>query len=279
MKKSTPRRDAPVSLRTAAYARFSSDLQRDTSIDDQVRECREYAERHGWNWQPKHVYSDSAISAASLEGRNGLKALLEAAALQPRPFDVVLVDDSSRIARDLPDALRVLQVLRFAGVRVLYLSQGIDSANEQAETLIAVHGLVDSLYLREMAAKIKRGLRGQLERGFATGSVTFGYQTVAVPDPTRPGEKIGCRIEINEAEAVVVRQVFEWYAQGLTLPTILTKLKEGGYLAPRGGVWKRGALVRLLRNERYRGQQIWGQKAFGAPTGFSIAGDAHRAAE
>jgi DNA invertase Pin-like site-specific DNA recombinase len=85
---------------------------------------------------------------------------LAAAAQRPRPFEALLVDDSSRVARDLADAVRILQQLKFFGVRVLYLSQGIDSANEQAETLVAVHGMVDGLYLREVAAKVKRGLRG-----------------------------------------------------------------------------------------------------------------------
>ena len=100
---------------------------------------------------------DAAISGGSLDGRAGLQSLLTAAAATPRPFDVLLVDDSSRVARDLADALRVLERLKFAGVRVVYISQSIDSASEQAETLVAVHGLVDGLYLGEMAQKIRRG--------------------------------------------------------------------------------------------------------------------------
>ena len=71
--------------------------------------------------------------------------------------------------------------LKFRGVRVIYVSQGIDSASEQADSLIAMHGLVDSLYLKEMATKIKRGLAGQLERGFVTGGKTYGYRTKGVP--------------------------------------------------------------------------------------------------
>jgi DNA invertase Pin-like site-specific DNA recombinase len=260
-----PQRDVVgVRMRTACYARFSSDLQRDTSINDQVRECREYATRQGWDWQDSQLYADKAISGASLEGRAGLQALQAAALTNPRPFDVLLVDDSSRVARDLADALRVLQALKFAGVRVIYISQNIDSTSEQAETLIAVHGLVDSLYLKEMAAKIRRGLRGQAERGYATGSVTYGYRTVPVPDPHRAGEFLGRHIEIDPTEASTIRDVFEWYAAGITLPEILRRLKSGRYPTSRGpsagGVWKRGAVLRLLSNERYTGKQIWGQR-------------------
>src|SRR5688572_20337850 len=115
-----------IPMRTAAYARFSRDLQRDTSLEDQIRVCREYAGRQGWTWQDDHIYTDAAISGSSLDGRAGLQAALKAARSDPHPFDVLLVDDSSRVARDLPDALRVLQCLKFEGIRVLYISQNID---------------------------------------------------------------------------------------------------------------------------------------------------------
>jgi site-specific DNA recombinase len=89
-----------------------------------------------------------------------VQRLLAAAARQPKPFDLLLVDDSSRIARDIADAIRVMQQLKFLGIRVIYISQGIDSDSEQADALVAVHGLIDSLYLKELAKKIKRGLAG-----------------------------------------------------------------------------------------------------------------------
>jgi DNA invertase Pin-like site-specific DNA recombinase len=246
-------------MRTAVYARFSSDLQRETSLEDQIRVCQEYTDRHGWNWQSEHVYTDAAISGASIEGRPGLAALLTAAAQIPRPFDVLLVDDSSRVARDLADALRVVQHLTFAGVRVVYISQGVDSASEQHETLIAVHGLVDGLYLKEMAAKIKRGLKGQLARGFATGSRTFGYRSVLVPDAQRPNEAVGFRLEIDQGEAAAIRDIYTWYADGAVITDIITRLVRSGHPAPRGGSWRVGALRRLLRNPKYTGQLVWGR--------------------
>ena len=118
-------------MRTAAYARFSSDLQRDTSLEDQLRTCRSTRGKHGWTWQPAHIYTDAAISGSSIEGRAGLQAALKAAASEPRPFDVLLVDDSSRVARDLADALRVVQGLRFAGVRAIYISQGTRASRQK----------------------------------------------------------------------------------------------------------------------------------------------------
>jgi DNA invertase Pin-like site-specific DNA recombinase len=246
-------------MRTAAYARFSSDLQRQTSLDDQIRTCREWAARHGWSWQDHHVYTDAAISGVSIEGRAGLQALLTAAYADDCPFDVILVDDSSRVSRDLADALRIIQRLKFAGIRVIYITQGIDSASEAAETLIAVHGIVDSLYLREMAAKIKRGLKGQLSRGFATGGRTYGYGTEPVADPHRPGETLGWRVAIEPAEAAAIQTICAWYADGVSVPQIITRLTEGSFPPPRGGSWRVGAIQRILRNPKYRGQLVWGR--------------------
>jgi DNA invertase Pin-like site-specific DNA recombinase len=254
-------------MRVAVYARFSSDLQRATSINDQIDAAKAYARASGWMVLEDHVYTDAALSGSSLD-RPGIRALMVAAARRPRQFDVLLVDDSSRISRDLADAIRLLQELRFHGVRVIYISQNIDSAHEQAETLIAVHGVVDSLYLREMAKKIKRGLAGQLERGFATGSITFGYRTVPVPDPSGKTDVngypvlIGKRVEIVPEEARTVVLIFEWYAAGLGSRRIVQRLNREGHRGPRGGRWKEGAVKRVLANEKYRGMLIWGKKTF-----------------
>jgi site-specific DNA recombinase len=252
-------------MRCAVYARFSSDLQRDTSIDDQVNVCRRYAEAHGWSVVAQHA--DAAISGASLD-RPGIQALLSTAAQQPCPFDVLLVDDSSRIARDLADAVRFMQRLRFYGVRVIYISQNIDSDHDQAETLIAVHGVVDSLYIRELSKKTKRGLAGQLERGYATGSITYGYRTVAIPDQTGKRDAhghptiLGKRVEIEPDEARVIVQIYQWFADGLGVRRIVQRLNRTRIPGPRGQSWKAGAVRRLLANEKYTGKLIWGRGRF-----------------
>src|SRR4051794_32404732 len=100
-----------ATMRAAIYSRFSSDLQRATSIDDQVAVARAFAAGQGWSIADGHIYTDAAISGSSME-RPGIIALLAAAAVRPLPFSVVLVDDSSRVARDLADAVRFMQQLK-----------------------------------------------------------------------------------------------------------------------------------------------------------------------
>ena len=254
-------------MRCACYARYSSDLQRETSIDDQLAVARRYADQQGWTVLDEHVYRDEGVSGISLDGRAGIQALLAAAESKSRPFDVLLVDDSSRVARDLRDALHVMRVLKFAGIRTIYLSQQIDSANEQAETLLTIHGLVDGLYLQEMSKKIKRGLAGQLQRGFHTGSKTYGYRTEPVADPSGKSDSggvavVGWRLVVDTEAARTIRQIFESYTEGVSLPAIADQLTQAGVPAPRGTRWNKNALSRILTNERYLGKQIWGQHTF-----------------
>jgi len=106
-------------IRCAVYARYSTDKQNPLSIADQVRKCREFAERKGWEFLDTHIYSDEAISGASDE-RTGLQLLLRAATSNAHPFDAVLVDDTSRLSRKLADSLRIFEQLRFSGVRLIF---------------------------------------------------------------------------------------------------------------------------------------------------------------
>ena len=83
-------------MRVACYARYSSDLQRETSIEDQLAVAKRYAEEQGWTVLEDHIYTDAAASGASIQGRAGVQRLLSSAEKHPKSFDVLLVDDSSR---------------------------------------------------------------------------------------------------------------------------------------------------------------------------------------
>jgi DNA invertase Pin-like site-specific DNA recombinase len=247
-------------MRCAIYARYSSDLQRATSIEDQIRVATEYAAARGWTVLAAHIYSDAGISGASIDGRPGMQALLRAVAERPAPFDVLLADDTSRVSRDPADAHRILQRLTFHGVRLIYIAQSIDSASDQAEVLVGVHGIVDSLYRRELTAKSRRGVIGQLERGYSTGARTYGYRSVPVLDLTGRRDPatgqtalLGKRLEIDEAKAAIVRRVFEDYAAGTGVGAILWRLHRDGVPNPTGGrQWAESTLRRMLGNERVR---------------------------
>ena len=247
-----------MNLRCACYARFSSDRQSPTSISDQIRKCREHASRQGWNVLEQHIYIDEAVSGAALE-RSGLKKLLLAATSAGHPFDCILIDDSSRLTRKLADALNLYERLTFAGIRVVAVSQGVDTDDPQAELLIGVHGLIDTVYWRELAQKTHRGMQGRALEGLATGGRCFGYRTVRAEDGS-------ARLEVKPEDAEIIRRIFEMYGGGLSLKRIAWQLNREGVRSPqpqKGRVsrsWCTSSTRTILTNERYLGKLVWNKK-------------------
>jgi DNA invertase Pin-like site-specific DNA recombinase len=92
-------------LRCAAYARYSSDRQSPASIQDQLRKCREFAEQKNWIFLDEHIYTDEAISGAGSD-RPAFQRLIQVATVRSLPFDVLLVDDTSRIGRNIAETAR-----------------------------------------------------------------------------------------------------------------------------------------------------------------------------
>src|SRR5258708_14511035 len=154
--------------------------------------------------------------------REGLQMLLAAAAAPERAFDCILIDDTSRLTRKLADALNLYEKLTFAGVRLVAVSQGVDSDSSQAELLIGVHGLIDAVYWRELAQKTHRGMQGLALRGSHTGGRCFGYRSIKSDDGS-------ARLEVKEAEAEIIRRIFRLYAEsGYSLKKIAHLLNAEG---------------------------------------------------
>ena len=244
----------------AIYGRISTEKQNPLSPDDQIRKCREYAQARGLQVLDAHIYRDEGLSGTGVD-RPGLARLLDAALSPARPFDAILVDDTSRLSRSTQDALSIFARLNFAGVQLVAVSQGIDSTEDQAEVLVTVHGMVDSLYVRELAKKTHRGLESKMLRGLHAGGRCFGYSNEKT--------EAGVRLVVNEAEAQTVRRIFELSGNGHSLRNIARTLNGQGVAAPRprrgrqaGGGWCPTAIREMLRNERYVGRIVWNKHRF-----------------
>ena len=244
----------------AVYARYSSENQRPESIDDQISECRKLAKQRSIVISDDHVYSDQAQSGARSD-RPALAALMAAA--QQDEFDVVFVDDLSRLARDNHLMLSIIAELSFAGIRVISVADGLDSDDEESTLAIQVRGIFNELQLRDLKKKTLRGQIGQKERGFFVGEKTFGYRSVPVGE-TRMDKKgrprpEGYRMEIEPAQAAIVLRIFTSYADGQSLTQIVKTLNEesvpGSIRAAKG--WSPATISRILDNEKYAGRWIW----------------------
>lgn len=237
-------------MRTAAYARFSSDMQRQASIEDQLRNVRKYCERASWS--DPVVYTDAATSG-SRNDRRGYQELLRAA--ERREFEVILVDDLSRLSRDELETKRAIKMLRFWGIRLIGVSDGIDTDRKGHKLEVGLRGLMGELYLDDLADKTHRGLMGRALQGFSAGGMPYGYRSV--PDVH------GFRREIDQGQAKVVLRIFERFAAGNNPRTIADELNAERIPSPRGSSWcvsgiygdRRG--VGILANTIYIGRWVW----------------------
>ena len=239
--------------RVALYARYSSDNQRAASIEDQMRICREQAKRE--KWKIVGTYKDAGISGASMILRPGIQALLQDA--QAGQFDIVMAEALDRISRDQADVATFYKHLKFAGVPIVTLSEG-----EISELHVGLKGTMNALFLKDLAAKTHRGIRGRVEDGKSGGGLCFGYNVVKQLDAR--GDPIRGDREINEVEASVVRRIFREFAAGIGPRTIARTLNAAGVPGPGGKLWSdttiRGHVKRgtgLVNNELYIGRLIW----------------------
>lgn len=235
-------------MSTALYARFSSDEQRDASIDDQIRECCALAQRLGW--AVPDIYADAAISGTRRDRPNYQRLLAD---IQRGAVTHLVLWDLKRLSRaeDLP---QVLAQLRFARVHIV-TCDGFDSTQEGSDLRGWLDALIGNRYLHDLAKATHRGLMGQALKGYSTGGLAYGYKPVAGAD--------GNTRVIDPDQAAVVHEIFRRYAAGEGIPAICGDLNRRAVPPPRGTSWGLSAIypdergVGILSNPLYIGRQIW----------------------
>lgn len=226
--------------RVAIYARFSSQLQKDSSIEDQVRICTERAAREGW--QVTEVFSDYAISGA-VRDRPGLNALIDHVAAGKA--DMVLAEAIDRISRDQEDLAAIHKRIAFHGARILTLSEGAVD-----ELQIGFKGTMASLFRKDLAEKIRRGQSGRVAAGRVPGNIVYGYRKVKRLDARGEPER-GLR-EIDTRQAEVIRRIYREYLDGESPLAIARRLNAEGIPSPSGRKWN----VSAINGDSVRGNGV-----------------------
>ena len=244
-------------LRAVIYARFSTDMQRDASIDDQIRTCRDYAKRQGL--EVVEVFSDKATSGASLM-RSGIQNLLRSASAGQ--CDVVISEALDRLSRNQADIASIYQKLEFQSVMIETVSEGSVS-----EMHIGLKGTMNSLFIKDLAAKTHRGLKGRALAGKSAGGKAYGYKNVIKLSPN--GEAIRGERTIDAQEAKVVRRIFSDYASGISPKKIAEALNSDRIPGPQGRGWGASTLhgnrergTGILNNKLYIGHQVWNRLSY-----------------
>jgi site-specific DNA recombinase len=238
--------------RVVIYARYSSDQQRDASIEDQIRMCRARIEREGWTFL--QTYADHAISGA-IRLRPGYQKLLGDA--RAGAFDVVIAEALDRLSRDQEDTAALYKQLSFSDVKLITLTEG-----EISELQVGFKGTMNSLFLKDLAQKTRRGLEGRVRQGKSGGGIAYGYDVVTEHDSR--GEPIRGGRKINEDQAAIVRRILTDYANGAAPRAIAIKLNREGMPGPAGAEWGPSTIngnatrgTGILNNELYIGRLVW----------------------
>ena len=244
-------------MRAVIYARYSSDQQRASSIDDQIRLCKERIAREGWTLV--QVYRDAAFSGATTL-RPGYQAMMEGA--RETEFDIVVAEALDRLSRDQEDIAALFKRLQFANVKLLTLGEG-----DIGVLHIGLKGTMNALFLKDLADKTRRGLRGRVEAGKSGGGCAYGYDVMRRYDAN--GALVRGNRPINPEEAATVREIFSRYVAGEAPRRIAFDLNVRRIAAPRGGAWSastlngnRGRGTGVLNNEMYVGRLVWNRLTY-----------------
>ena len=232
-------------IRAAIYARFSSDLQNEKSIDDQIALCRDVCAREGM--AVISTFEDRAISGTGAINRPGFQALMRAA--EAKLFDVIVAEDMDRLFRDQADYHNARKQLDFIGISIHTASGRVGRLDG------SLRALMGEMFVENLVIHTRRGLEGVIRDGRHAGGRAYGFRPVA----GKPGE-----LQIVEAEAEVIRQIYTDYIAGKTPRQIAIELNQRGIQPPRGTRWSASSINGnygrgggLLMNDLYNGRIVW----------------------
>ena len=227
-----------LTMTAVIYARYSSDNQREESIEGQIRECTAYAEKNGITIV-KH-YIDRAISAKT-DNRPEFQQMIKDS--EKRLFDIVLVWKLDRFARNRYDSARYKTQLKKNGVKLMSATEIISEGPEGIILESVLEGYAE-YYSADLSEKVIRGMTENALKGkFTGGAIPFGYTINA-----------DRRFEIAPLTAPFVAETFQRYNDGQTMREIRDWLNEKGIKNKRGGSMTFNTIQHMLSNRRYIGE-------------------------
>lgn len=225
-------------MKAVIYARYSSDNQREESIEGQIRECTEYANHNGMTILRSYI--DRALSARTADRpefqnmiRNSEKGL----------FDIVLVWKIDRFSRDRYDSAHYKHLLKKNGVKVVSAKENISDGPEGIILESMLEGYAE-YYSAELSEKIHRGQRENALKGRNNGGgIPLGYLLGSDQ-----------KLVIDPVTAPLVEEIFRWYADGETVRSIIEDFNNRGFKTKHGHLFSMNSFNRILKNRKYIGE-------------------------
>ena len=224
----------------AIYARFSSDHQREESIEAQINACAAYAEKHGHKIGP--IYADRAASGKN-DRRPEFQRMIRDA--EEGRFELLLCHKYNRFARRMSDHVRYEDRLNAAGVDLIAVAEDFGPGKE-AVIVKALMRSMSEYFLLDLADEVRKGLKVDAEKGLHNGGFApFGYDVV------------DRRYVVNEFEAAFVRKIFDAAAAARGFGDVIREMKELGVVGKRGKPIGYNQIYDILKNEKYTGVYIY----------------------
>ncbi len=230
-------------VKAVIYARYSSDMQREESIEAQTRAIRDFAQHN--DILIVREYIDRAKSATTTDRPQFQQMLADSA---NGGFDLVLVHKLDRFARNRYDSIGCRMELKKNGVSLISVLEQFDSDSPESIITESVLEAMAEYYSLNLAREVRKGQRENAYKSMWTGGLPpYGYDV----DPETK------RLVINEHEAEAVRIIFKMFVRGEGYLTIADELNRLGYKTKRGTEFTKTSFFNMLRNEKYIGNYVY----------------------
>lgn len=238
-------------LRAALYARFSSDNQRNESIDAQIRAIEEFAHANGIIIVAEYI--DRAKSATTDDRPDFQRMITDS---EKGDFQAVIVHKLDRFARNRNDSIRYRVMLKQNHVDLLSVLEPFDENRPETILLQSLIEGMNEFYSRNLSREVKKGLKENALKGIHTGGIPpLGYD---VDKETR-------KLVINEREAEAVRLIFDMVLAGHGYMEIMTRLKQEGYKTKAKCDFGKNSIYEILHNRKYKGDYVFNRVASADP--------------
>ena len=234
-------------MNIAAYCRVSTDKEDQlNSLEAQKEFFAEYTKRTGDTLVG--LYADEGISGTKIKNRKEFLRMMTDA--QHGLFDLVVVKDISRFARNTVDLLQNVRKLKSLGIETQFLTANMTSMGN-SEFVLTIFGALAQEESANTSKRVKFGKKMNAEKG-RVPNIVYGYDKTI-------GDYFN--LSINKAETETVRQIYKWYLdEGYGAAKIANMLNESGSKTKRNCKWSQNAICRILTNELYTGKIINGKQ-------------------
>lgn len=220
------------------YYRYSSDSQRECSVEQQQEAAHVYAQQHGYNIIRE--YADKAISGTVSERAEYQLMLHEIKQLRP---SVLILWKTDRLARDKYESAIAKRVIRDSGCKIEYVAEVLPDDEGAACIIEAIYDAMAENYVIQLRQNVKRGMKYNAERALYNGRKMLGYTG-----------KVNEKYKIDNDTAIIVKKIFTQYADGVPMQQIVNDLNQSGIKSTRGNEFTINSLRHILKNRAYIGE-------------------------